>query len=322
MFFQKKWILAGLAITCLSLMAVTRPARSDPPATEPLAFVDNKPITVAAFQALMARRPAQMTTPEQRTALLEEMVRFELLYAAALKAGYDKDPEILASLKRLMANKYRDDLLSPRFEKIEVSDKEMEEYYKKHEADFLTPKMVRAAIIQISMPVHASNQKKTQLLKRAEAARTEALKLNPDTQSFGPVAVEYSDHQPTRYRGGDTGWLQPDKDDRRWPDKVMEAVFSLKETGNVSPVITTPTGYYLVKLMERRESAPRPYAAVKERIRHQLLTQKKAEVEREFYEQLKERVPVRVDHARLEAIEPPMVGTDKEAKQPPGLPGQ
>ncbi len=90
----------------------------------------------------------------------------------------------------------------------------------------------------------------------------------------------------------------------------------------MSPVIITHSGYYLVKLMERRESSSRPYAAVKERIRHQLLTEKKAQVESEFYEEVKEKVPVRVDRARLEAIEPPMGGTDKEAKQPPGLPGQ
>ena len=117
-------------------------------------------------------------------------------------------------------------------------------------------------------------------------------------------------------------WLRPDKDDRRWPDEVMEAIFSLKETGKVSPVITTHSGYYLVKLMERRESAPRPLGALKDRIRHQLLAQKKAEVEREFYEELKGKVPVRVDRARLEAIEPPVGGTHKEAKQPPGLPGK
>ena len=322
MFFQKKWILAGLVITCLCLGAATPPARSDPSATEPLAFVDNKPITVAAFEAQMARRPAQMTTPEQRTALLEEMVHFELLYAAALKAGYDKDPEILTNLKRLMANKYREDVLEPRFEEIAVSEQEIEKYYKKHQIDFTTPKMVRAAVIQISMSARASKQKKAQLQKRAGAARADALTLSPATSSFGPVAVKFSDHQPTRYRGGDAGWLQLDKGDRRWPDEVIEAVFSLKETGKVSPVIATPAGYYLVKLMETKESAPRPYAAVKERIRHQLLAQKKAEVEREFYEELKGKVPVRVDRARLEAIEAPGAGRDKEAKQPPALPGQ
>ena len=67
---------------------------------------------------------------------------------------------------------------------------------------------------------------------------------------------------------------------------------------------------------------PRPFGAVRERIRHQLLSQKKADVERKFYEELKDKVPVLVDRARLEAIESSKGGTNKQAKQPPGLPGR
>jgi len=206
--------------------------------------------------------------------------------------------------------------------KIVVSETEIEDYYLRHQSDFSSPGRARAAVIQILVPPMASADKKAQLARRAEAARAEALNLDPATRSFGPVAVKYSDHQPTRYRGGDTGWLQPARGDARWPAEVMAAVFVLEEAGKVSPVITGPAGYYLVKLMELRESAPRPLGALKERIRHQLLVLKKAKVEREFYEELKTKVPVRVNRARLEAIEPPKSGTVKDARQPPGLPGK
>jgi len=321
-FLQNKWIGVGCVLACLFLTAIPPPARGEPPPAEPLAVVDENPITVAAFQARLARLSVQNTTLQQKTALLEEMVRFELLYAAARKAGYDQDPAILESLKRIMAAKYRKDVLEPRFETITVSEQQVEQYYQDHQADFVTPKRVRAAVIRISISDHASTAKKAELLKRAEAARAEALDLGPATPSFGPVAVRYSDHQPTRYRGGDAGWLQPDRGDRRWPEAVTAVVFSLQETGQVSPVITTPSGYYLVRLMATQESALRPYAAVKEHIRHQLLARKKAEVEQDFYEELKGKLPVRVDRARLEAVEAPETGGDHAAKQPPALPGQ
>jgi parvulin-like peptidyl-prolyl isomerase len=270
----------------------------------------------------MARCHGDFASTAQKETLLEEMVSFELVYAAALRAGYDKDPTVLERLKRLMVNKFRQDNLEPRLAKITVSETEIEDYYRHHQSDFRSPGRVRAAVIQISVPPRASEEKKTQLARRAEAARAEALKLNPATRSFGSVAVTYSDHQPTRYRGGDTGWLQPDRGDARWPAEVMAALLSLEEPGKVSPVITAPAGYYLVKLMERRESAPRPLEALKDRIRHRLLVQKKAAVAREFYEELKATVPVRVNRARLEAIEYSKGGTDKEEKQPPGLPGK
>ena len=289
---------------------------------EPLATIGGQTLTADDFIGEMARRPGDFASKGQKETLLEEMIGFELVYAAALRAGYDKDPAVLARLKRLMVNKFRKDNLEPRLAKITVSEAQVEDYYRRHRNEFRTPEMVRAAVIQISVPPRASAEKKAQLARRAEAARAEALKLDPAAGSFGSVAVKYSDHQPTRYRGGDTGRLQPDKGDARWPAEVMAAIFTLKETGQVSPVITTPTGYYLVKLIERRESSPRPLEALKDRIRHQLLTEKKAQVEREFYEELKATVPVRVNRARLEAIEHSKGGADKEEKQPPGLPGK
>ena len=70
MIYLKKCIGVGLAITCISAIAVTiSQAGSATPPAEPLAFVDNKPITVAAFQAEMANLSTQMTTREQKEAL-------------------------------------------------------------------------------------------------------------------------------------------------------------------------------------------------------------------------------------------------------------
>jgi PPIC-type PPIASE domain len=322
MIYRRKYTLVGLALIVLCLMGLNHPARSEAPSSETLVYVDKATITVGEFEAELARRAPHMNSKEQMEALLDEMVRFEMIYAAAIKSGYDKDPQILARFKRLMVNKYIEDVLEPRFSRLTVSDTEVKDRYKTHMADFVTSKRVRAAVIQIDVPAQVSKNKKAELLKRAKTARVEALKLDPATRSFGSVAVKYSDHQPTRYRGGDTGWLEAGKGDQRWPQVVNEAVFSLSKPGEVSPVITSPDGYYLVKLMETKESQPRPFVVVKERIRYELLTEKKAQVERGFYEELKAKVPVQVDRARLGAIETSKGDNDKEAKQPPGLPGQ
>jgi len=288
---------------------------------ETIAVVGTSPITVQAFEAEMARNPRRYSTPEQMDALLEKLVHFEVLYAAAAEAGYADSPEIIERLRRYMAAKYRNDVLTPRLEKVQVTDEEVEKYYKANQDAFTVDKKVRAAVIRISVPARASDEKKAQLAQRAKTARSEALKLNPATRSFGSVAVRYSDHQSTRYRGGDTGWITAGKTDSRWPIHVNKAIFALKEEGRVSPVITTVDGHYLVKLMETKESAPKPLSAVKEQIRHQLYNQKRARVEEEFYRELKKKVPVRLNQAKLEAIEPPG-GPGSKAQKPPGLPGQ
>jgi len=315
--------LAGFVSVWFYLFLVTHPVWSEPPSSDPLALVDKKPITAQAFANEMARRyPPQFKTPERKEALLEEMVRFELLYAAAQRAGYDKDPEIIQRFGRLMATKFRQDHLEPRLEKLSVSAKEIEDFYKSHKGDFIAPKRVRGAVIRITVPPRASEEKKSQLLQRAEAAREEALKLNSATSSFGPVAVKYSDHQASRYRGGDTGWLQAGRNDRRWSKEVVDAIFSLSEVGEISPVITAPDGYYLVKLMDRRLSSQQSLAAVKERIGHQLLQEKRTQVEDEFYGELEKQFPVKVFSDRLKTVEPLRGTTAEKVRKPPALPGQ
>lgn len=290
-------------------------------ASNPVAVIDGVPLTEEAFKAKMAHRPNTVSTPQEKKALLNEMVNFELLYRAALGKGYDKDPAIQERLKRLIVEKYYKKELEPKFAKITVSDQEIEQFYQNHKADFLVPRMVRAAVIRITVPAGGSTDNKAQLRLRAEAARSEALKLNPATKSFGPVAVKYSDHQSTRYRGGDSGWFQTGKDTSRWPKQVHEAVFNLKKPGEISRIITASSGYYIVKIMTIKESAPRSLLAVKEQIQRRLFVLKKAQVERGFFNGLRGKFPVEVFYNRLEAIDS-SGGAPKSLKKPPALPGK
>jgi peptidyl-prolyl cis-trans isomerase C len=324
MMIHSKWLLMGIFLTgfCFGTGINPNPLHGENTPAKLLASVGDQAITTAAFQAAISRRPGRLSSPPNKEALLKKMVRFEMLYAAARQAGYEKDPAIIEKVRRLIANIYRKNVLEPRLAELQVTEGELESYYNDHRAEFTSSTMVRAAVIQITIPARSSEEKKSRLADRAAAARTAALQLDLATRSFGPVAVQYSDHQPTRYRGGDTGWLKAGKNDRRWPETVNRSVFSQAEPGTVSPVITTPGGYYIVKLMETQKSAPRTLTAVKEQIRHRLFLQKREQVESEFYEELKGRIPVMVDRSVLESIKPAAGDSAMNAKQPPGLPGE
>lgn len=288
-----------------------------------LAVIGGSKINAEDFKAEMKRRgqnlPKSFSTFLQRNALLEEMVRSEMLYASALEAGYDRKPEIVEALKRIMISRFREDMLGPEFSKIKTDDAEIEAYYRQHPEKYMTPQMVRWALIQIAIPQKASDEKKAELLKKAQDARDEALKLDPSTLSFGAVAVQYSDDQATRYRGGDTGSFTAKEGSNRWDKGVIEALFALKTPGEISPVVTAPTGFYIVKLMEKKESAIKPLNEVKDIIRYQILTDKKNKAEQEFYEKLKAQVNVSVNSELLKTMEAPDTGVRLE---PPALPGR
>lgn len=285
-----------------------------------LAKIDGSSITVHSFKAEMEKRghglPGRFASREQMAGLLNDMVQDELVYVAAIKAGYDKNPEIAEALKRMIEGKFREDNLGPELSKISVTDGEIETYYSANASLFSEPETVRAAVIYINVPEKASVEKKAELLQRAEEARTGALKLDSSVRSFGGLAVKYSDDKATRYRGGDTGLLKRTVQSR-WPKELHDAIFSSAKPGEVGPLITGPDGYYVVKLIERNQTSIRPVGDVREMIRTYIFQDKKMKVEREFFDKLKKETEVSVNNVLLESITPP----GALLPEPPALPG-
>ncbi len=284
----------------------------------PLAVIDGNPITRSAFQEEMKRRQGVFDA-ERKKELLESLVSSELVFAAARRAGYEKDPEVLRAARQAMINRYLRDKLEPKLEQVKVTDGEAEAYYGAHQAEFGDTAMVHAAIIRIAVPPRASAQAKADLRKRAQKAREEALALEPGVPGFGSVAITYSEDQASRYRGGDIDWLQAGKIDKRWDAKVLEAAFALTAAGRVSPVISAEDGYYLVKLMETKAASIRPYAEVKDGVRYRVVQEKKKNAESEFIEELKKRIPVTVNKGLLQTAAGP---GEAKKMEPPKLPAR
>lgn len=281
-----------------------------PPPQAVLATVGATPISAEALATAASRRGRPVETPEQRRALLDDLVRTRLLVEAARAEGYERDPAVVAALEAVLASRFRDDRLTPRFSQATVSEDEVAAYYQAHPAEFSVPPRDRVAVIQITVPARASDEARAAARQRAEAARAEALALGPGTLSFGSVAVTYSDDPASRYRGGETEAL-------RAGSAAAEALAALGEVGAVSPVVESPEGFFLVKLMDRRPGALRPLAEVAGEVRHRLLLEKKAAVEQAFYDALRGQFPVVVDEAALSAV--PLAPLGK-ADRPPGLP--
>lgn len=282
-----------------------------------VAAVGSARIAAAGLERELAASRA--TTPGQKQAVLEKLIRFELLHAAALAAGYDRRPQITDAVRRLIVGAFIQEQFEPRLAGLTVTEEEIKAYFEGHQADFTMPQAVRAAVIQIKVSPKASGEKRAELRARAEAARAEALELPAATASFGSVAVKYSEDQSTRYQGGDTGWLRAGRRESRWDNEVVDAIFALQKAGEVGPVVAAASGFHLVKLIEIRESAPRSLADVRDQISYLLLTAKKLQVEREFYAELVAKIPVSIDERALAAVPFPEP-RDTPSQTPQALP--
>ena len=291
-----------------------------------LALVGETSITKSAFRQEMIRRggalPGQYSTVEQRRALLNEMILFEAQVERARADGYDQDPMVVALQEKAMVRRFQEDQLEKSLKNLEIRETELRAFYDAHATDYSRPERRQAAIIYMAAGSDATEDELQALEAQAEAVKAEAAQLDPGIRHFGALAVRHSDDRVSRYRGGVIGWLATDsRQTYKWEPQVVEAIMALEEPGEFGPVLRTPSGIYLVRLVNRETARIRPYEDLRDGFRVQLLRQKRDELRATFMNDVLEGVPVVVNDEMLAAIQP--VGPPAESEQaPPALPGR
>lgn len=132
-------------------------------------------------------------------------------------------------------------------DKIHVTNSEVEHYLQQHRS---SDEMVEydLAHILIRLPDQASPHEIAQARARAEKARMDALTGG----DFAKIAATYSDASDS-LRGGVIGWRAAD----RLPGLFVEALDHMKP-GGISPVLRSPAGFHIIKLLGRRTVAGGP----------------------------------------------------------------
>jgi len=82
------------------------------------------------------------------------------------------------------------------------------------------------------------------------------------------------------------------------PQEMEEVVFSLK-VNEISPIVESPYGFHLFKIIRKRKSRMLLLAAVKDEIKSKLLSARMSSAYGKFLKELKAEVPVRIDYNNL-----------------------
>ena len=167
-------------------------------------------------------------------------------------------------------------------DKVQVSDTELDLFLEQMKN---RPEAVEyeLAHILISVPDQASPE-------RIQAARDRADKALAAAQggaNFASLAASYSD-APDALQGGALGWRSED----RLPELFATALAKLKP-GDVSPVLRSPAGFHILKLVDRRVAGVDNAPVQQTRLRHILIRTSEAVSEadaRRRIEQLRERI--------------------------------
>lgn len=203
-----------------------------------IAKVNTIPITledlnqeIESYNSLVpADKPeAKITTREQKINYLKnEMVRRTLLYQQALDRNLDKKDEVINALDKTKQNLLVMELVREEAEKVDVSSKEIEDYYNLYKEQLKEPEERRVREIVISSESEAKDIM-IQLLQGAD---------------FATLAKERS-RSASAKDGGDLGFIQKGVKSTQF-DSV--AFSDTLEAGKVSNYFKAPDGYCILKL--------------------------------------------------------------------------
>ena len=294
----------GLALGCRGTqVSQAAPARhrgpSAPPQSAeeldtPLAKVDDVTITIGELEERINRQSpyirARYTSPEQKRDFLESLIRFEILAKEAYRRGYDKDPEVIRTMKQVMIEKLMRDELDQRITAESITDDEMKAYYQQNLADYVTPAQVRASAIILKSKAQAE---RVLLDARGDAGKT--------NKGFRDLVAKYSADQETKLRGGDLRYF--DASDKELPAPVVAAAFALANTGDVSDVVAAGNGtYYILKQTGRHKALALSYDQAKPQIRNTLFRAKRLAAEKTLVDELRAKAKIEIDEANLAKV--------------------
>jgi peptidyl-prolyl cis-trans isomerase SurA len=167
--------------------------------------------------------------------------------------------------------------------KLVISENDVDNYLSNQERQEGKGEELELAHIMVVVPEQASAEKIQTYRTRAEQALAKLRAGAP----FAQVAAGYSDAQDA-LKGGEIGWRPAD----RLPPLFAEALQKMKP-GEVSPVLRSPSGFHIVKLIDRR-SKDTPVVITQTHARHILIKTSELVSENEAKSRLQE-IKQRID---------------------------
>jgi len=254
-----------------------------------LAEVNGEPITVEEYRAAWQRNPTN-DSPETRSALLDALIERRLLAQRAREEGLHDDPVVRLQIEALLAARYREKHLLPSMAETAPSEEALRAAYERLPAsDRQQPERLRLALLWLDD--RGDPARRERYYGRLKEARLKALQdsdlQNDPAAGFGTLAISYSDHQPTRFKGGVKSWIENVPALSDWEKAAVEAAANLQEHGAISEVATTSEGLFVVRLIERIPASEKPFETLRTPLKRRIQQKTRQEIQRNFDENVR-----------------------------------
>jgi len=241
-----------------------------------LARVDNWVLTLEDYnqkvQALQQLSPdIKVESFDDKKALLEELIRQQLLVREAQTRGLDRKKEIIAAVDEFRRGLLVRELINTLTEDVKIDSKEIENYYNQFKDSF--KEASEWHVREIVVPT----------MDQANQVLIEALRGS----DFGGLANQYS-KSASASKGGDLGFISKAK------FAQMDSVLSALEVGSVSNVFKGPDGFYIIKLEEKKGGKEKSLSEVWDQIKEGLTLLKQNEKLQDYIAKLRQGAKIEI----------------------------
>lgn len=260
-----------------------------PPMTEPgeiLAKVGEDIITVDDYKKEFALLPESYRdfTDLHKRRFLESIINKHLLLQEAKRRDLQKSENVTRLLEKvkeeIMIQELIDGAIS---DKAEITDGEIDEYYRENRDNYISPAKIRASHILVGSELLAENI----LADLGEGA------------DFAELAGEHSLDIPTKDKGGDLGYFAKGT----FLSDFEEACDKLN-VDEISGVVGTDLGYHIIKVSDKKEREVKTLREVKDAIARELLLAKEISLYEKLLQGLKDNQKISINEELIEKLDP------------------
>lgn len=171
----------------------------------------------------------------------------------ALKASLDKNPFVLAAIEKAKERILSDAMLEKIDQSNQPSLQDIEKYaqskYKAESKRFKQDEEVKVRHILIKNEDPDAKTKIEEVLKQLQAGA-----------DFSSLAKEKSQDPGSAAKGGELGWVNRGRTVKPFED----AAFALSKPAELSPIVSSPFGFHILKLDEKKSAGTKPFEEVKD----------------------------------------------------------
>jgi len=280
---MKRWVFFGILLfLSISLSGCQNTGEKELGEKE-LVRINDVSISLEEFQQMLEKQPLEgkmklLSEKGTRDFLENYVIPREVLCQKAKKKGLDKNKEIMAKIENARRIILIEALLDEELRgKGEISEEDIQRYYKENQTLFTEPLEVKIRHIVV-------NSEPTLKEVVTKLSRGESFEKLASTYNIGNFKED----------GGNLGYIRRRQLAPPFAE-FEEAAFSLKKRGEISEVVRTPFGFHIIRLEDMRGSALRPLNQVKERIHFFLQPKKKQEAYLEYVKEAKSEANILIN---------------------------